>query len=267
MRVWLVSVLFVLFSDYSFAFGRDGHLLVAQLAFAHLSDDTKAEMQKIMGKGYRQEWIASANWAQELADRRANAWMQVLHYVWFDSEDTGFLPDKHCVNNQCVVASILESEKVLLSDRFTLQDKRKALKYLVHYIADIHQPTNCGYRRDEGGRKVLLKTPDLSKVSLHWVWETGLLREMGKPWFAHAQELNQRLKKEMKEQWQTPVDPVSWAFECHEVAKTVAYELARTGKWNAAYAKDANEVIEEQLQKAAVRTAAMLNKIYDRPNE
>lgn len=245
-----------------FSFGRDGHLTVAQLATPYLSEATQAEMERLMGKGYLQEWVASANWPQEVSDRPDKKWMQSLHRTWFEPGDTEFLPDKHCNNNRCSVAAILEAQKVLSNNKFTKQQKRQAFKYLVHYVADAHQPTNCGFNRDEGGRKILLKAPDLNKVTLHWVWETGLLKETSLPPFAYAVKLNKDLTLENRQQWAGNTDPASWVLECHEIAVSVAYELARKGKWNSAYSRTALPVIEEQIRKAAIRTAAMLNEIY-----
>jgi hypothetical protein len=53
----------------------------------------------------------------------------------------------------------------------------KALKYLVHLVADIHQPLHAGYRDDRGGNQFQLRA-FMRGSNLHAVWDSGLLRQL-----------------------------------------------------------------------------------------
>ena len=49
-----------------------------------------------------------------------------------------------------------------------------ALKLLVHFIADMHQPMHCGRPNDRGGNDVKVKWFG-SSTNLHHVWDSDLI--------------------------------------------------------------------------------------------
>lgn len=254
-------LLFCLYSNVSHAFNKTGHQIVASSSYKLLDGDGKLFLANVIGADSRQEWIASANWPAEMSGMKGQEWRIPLHRVWFDVEDTKFDANQHCPFNGCVVGAILESKAILKSKQSTPQQKRQAIKYLLHYTADIHQPTNCGFLRDEGGRKIMLKTPELTKVNLHWVWESGILQNHGQNWSQISSSLLNELSTETIQEWRSEMDPQVWAWECHNEARNTAYKLALDGKWGMTYYKKAWPTYEQQLQKAAVRLANMINEI------
>lgn len=260
-RVIVLLILFGL-SGQSAAFGVDGHRVVAMISFAYLNDPAKQQLESLLGESYRQEWIGSSYWAAEESEKAGNEWMMALHHVWFDPEDEGFDPGKHCPANRCAVGAILESQRVLQDESFTQQQKRQAFKYLLHYVADLHQPTNCGFRKDQSGQKIWLKTAELTNVNLHWIWQTGMLQKNEKRWSTLAIEMVREMPQDNLQQWAENLDPVAWAWECHQTARSTAYLLALDKKWGNKYYKDAWPVYEEQLQKAGVRLAYLINEIF-----
>ena len=237
--------------------------MVAKLTASLMSDQTEQAMEAIMGKYWRQEWVASADWAADQSRRPGKTWMRKMHYTWFEVGDQAFDPEKNCMENHCSVAAVLQSKMVLKGDHFSKQQKRQALKYLVHYVADLHQPTNCGFSKDESGRKILLATPDLKKVNLHWVWETGMMDKKASGWNTIAGQLRRDIEPESMSQWSGEMSPAQWVVECHQVSKDVAYRLANKKSWDSEYFMEAEPTYNEQLIKASVRAAAMLNEIFE----
>ncbi|WP_169748930.1 S1/P1 nuclease [Gynuella sunshinyii] len=258
----LLIALFCL-STRTMAFSREGHEVIAGLAFTMLSDESHKALSSLMGSQYRLEWVGSSYWAHELSQRPGNEWMQSLHEVQFDTDATAFSPTKDCADNKCVVAAILESEKVIKERaKFTLVQQRHAVKFLLNYVGDIHQPTNCGFKRDDNGRKILLESGD-KKVNLHWIWDTGILQLTGKKWSTLAGEFAKQIKPEQTAAWTADMDPQHWVWECHQVARNVAYQSALDKKkWDMGYYKSAWPTYEEQLKKAAVRLAYLLNDLF-----
>jgi hypothetical protein len=265
MKRWIHGIvlgLLVGLSAQSLAYDRDGHRVVAMISFSYLNDAAKQELERLLGSNYRQEWIGSSYWAAEESEKVGNEWMQALHRVWFDPEDQGFDQDKHCPRNRCVVGAILESRHVLEQNGYSQQEKRQAFKFLLHFVADIHQPTNCGFRRDQSGQKIWLKSPDLTNVNLHWIWQTAMLKKQEKRWSTLAIELVRDMPQDEVVMWTENLDPVAWAWECHQIARETAYLLALDKKWGNQYYKEAWPVYEQQLQKAGIRLATMINEIY-----
>lgn len=262
-RYFPIIFALLMFSNQALAFGAEGHRIITMMSASFLDPAAKGAMAEIMGKSWRQEWIASSNWAAEQEKKKGYEWMTLNHRAWFEVGDTEFDPEKHCPKNQCSVAAILGSMKVLKNDDYSQQQKRKALKYIVHYVGDIHQPTNCGFHKDMSGRKILLETPDLQKVNLHWIWERALLSKKEGNWSTIATVLRRDVEEEDIADWQTVLDPKVWAWDCHVLAKEVAYKLAAPKLWGNEYFIEAEETLDLQLKMAAVRTAGLLNKVFE----
>ncbi|MGD0130003.1 MAG: S1/P1 nuclease, partial [Terriglobia bacterium] len=64
----------------------------------------------------------------------------------------------------------------------------EALKFVIHFVADLHQPLHCEDDGDNGGnaRHVIF---DGHPDNLHWVWDTGLLQHITRDPEALAAEL------------------------------------------------------------------------------
>ena len=81
----------------------------------------------------------------------------------------------------------LAAQIAILKDASTPRDKRdEALRFVVHFVGDMHQPLHVGERGDQGGNKVQVTLID-HPTNLHSAWDSGLL----KLWFqadpaAHA---------------------------------------------------------------------------------
>ena len=58
-------------------------------------------------------------------------------------------------------------------------DKRlNALKYVVHLVADVHQPLHAGYADDRGGNRHQLQAFGRG-TNVHALWDSGLIENMG----------------------------------------------------------------------------------------
>ena len=63
-------------------------------------------------------------------------------------------PVRDCPHDDCVVAKIKEFERVLADRQAPERQRLEALKYLVHYVGDIHQPLHASDNHDRGGNNV-----------------------------------------------------------------------------------------------------------------
>jgi hypothetical protein len=164
--------------------------------------------------------------------------------------------------------------KKVLADRKATRYKRyTALRFVVHFLGDIHQPLHCTTRDDAGGNAepvLFLGTYD-PHVKLHQVWDTSLVDYLrGRmPVEVYAGKLNQKVTEKNAADWVADMSPRTWAKESHELAKRVAYPPVLDQKWEANravpvrldrdYVQRAAPVVEVQLMKAGVRLARVLN--------
>lgn len=229
---------------------------MVQLATLRLNDGARAALEDLYGPRWQVDLVNLANWAHDHAPS------EELRTVLFDADDTGFDAAKHCPRNRCVVGAILESRTVLIRNSFEKSDKRRAMQYLIHFMTDMHVPINAGLKRDNAGHLIALKTSELERVNLNWIWTEALYREFESPVFAMAQQYQREITEEEAQEWLSSMSVVDWAWETHQIAMDVAYPLAVRGEYDAAYRSEAEPVLEMQLKKAAVRLAALLNELY-----
>jgi nuclease S1 len=158
------------------AWGPKGHRLVAGLASGELSPRARAEVARLL-RGEAEPTLAGvANWADDLRDhpaagdqdlgKRSARW----HYVNLAEDDCGYTPPKQCPNGDCLIEAIAR-QRALLADRGQSDAVRaQALKFLVHFVGDAHQPLHAGYARDKGGNTIQVQL-DGKGTNLHWVWD------------------------------------------------------------------------------------------------
>ena len=58
---------------------------------------------------------------------------------------------RFCSGGDCVVERIKHFRSVLADRRAPLRDRQRALLFLVHLVADVHQPLHVGDHHDKGG--------------------------------------------------------------------------------------------------------------------
>ncbi len=174
LRTLLHTCLFALavHSHHALAWGSDGHKIVAMLAEAQLSPAARKEVDRLLAQEPSATLASNSTWADEHRNPATAAW----HYVNFPRGDCNYLPERDCPDGKCVVAAIDRQIEVL---RTPGDDEKRltALKYVVHFIGDIHQPLHAGFGDDRGGNSYQLQA-FMRGSNLHAVWDTGLIKSL-----------------------------------------------------------------------------------------
>jgi len=152
----------------------------------------------------------------------------------------------------------------VLADRNAPHDQRvEALKFLVHFVGDIHQPLHAiGEAR--GGNEIHIsqfgsQTCGTRPCNLHFAWDIGLLEheKLREPdYVTHVEKLiaSQGVWR------QAEGTPTNWANESFELAKKVW--LNDGGTVDEAYYRRNIQIIDERLALAGVRLARALNQTF-----
>jgi hypothetical protein len=189
-----ISVFLVLFLCYPLhAWDSTGHAIVALVAESRLTPTARATVSVLVGE----ESLAQiASWADQVRNQQTAPW----HYVNIEIEETQYEPDRHCPEQQCVIGQIERFRHTLGDPSMDIEKRRKALKYVVHFVADLHQPLHAGQRHDRGGNDVKVEflgqifNPATKKPwNLHQVWDNGLLSRYAPGASQAVQQLNQWL--------------------------------------------------------------------------
>jgi len=190
------------------------------------------------------------------------------HFINLPRDSKGLKSDQCPTADKCVLTAILNDSEVLSSRNEKAADRLIALKFLGHWVGDIHQPLHVSFEDDRGGNSVLVT--GLCDANLHSAWDTCLvLKAVGEDVGEAATELLKTITPARIESW-THSAPMDWANESFAIAEQARTEYCiRQGascdhpsgkvKIDAAYVAVNTPIVREQLQKAGVRLAHMLD--------
>jgi len=246
-----------------FAWGPEGHAIVATIADRRLNDQARAQVADLLGPGVKMRDVAS--WADEVRSQRSES--APWHYVDIpiDGNDNVFNETRDGQNGNNVIDAINRFVAIMTDSSKPMNDRSEALKFVIHFVGDIHQPLHCSDRGDKGGNTRLVFLLDQpTALNLHRVWDSGILHlSMGNtPVDVYASGLNARISASQAADWARGT-PEDWANESHKIAVDAVYKgVPPDGpppKLTQDYV-DANEkVIDQQLERAGVRLAMVLN--------
>ena len=241
-----------------YAWGPEGHSLVARIATAELTPAAQAKVAEILGPG---ETLASiSSWADQVRRQRANT--APWHYIDIPIDKPHMDMARDCAKDDCVVAQIALERVTLKDPAATPVQRKEALMFLVHFVGDMHQPLHSSDNQDKGGNDVHVVFFD-RPGNLHGTWDSGLLSRMGKEDDLFPVLLKEAQKHQKKWSKGTVGD---WAEESHKAAQKIVYgKLPREPKGTpeplgADYEAAADPVIRTQIEKAGDRLARVLNE-------
>ena len=139
----------------------------------------------------------------------------------------GLSSDTCASASACVVTAIKKDFDVLSSSSASQAQKLASLKFLGHWVGDIHQPLHVSFEDDRGGNNVLV-TGECGP-NLHAAWDTCLvLKAVGEDVGAAATELMKTITPAGIESW-THSEPMDWANESFAIAD---HERALAGQYD-----------------------------------
>lgn len=259
-----------------------GHRLVGELAQRQLQPEAAAEVQHLLADEPEPTLAGVANWADELRQSSPEAYKRTgrWHYVNTPPDaDCLYVPERDCPDGECIIAAI-DSQLALLADRSQSDDvRRDALKFVVHFIGDVHQPMHNNNHDDAGGNRyqISLRTglqPEayardkyangVMGTNLHAVWDYYVLGEAGLDTAAYADRLTAGGVRPLA----TPVaDTVTWSREsCRLVSGWGVYPEGHI--LDGRYPEQMRPLAERRVMQAGYRLADALNRaLGDTPSD
>jgi hypothetical protein len=295
-RLFLIAAICapILASPPAMAWDVEGHAIVALVAEHYLDPAVKQQVDAILaadtdpltGHGIAD----AANWADRFRD--SDAMTTKTHYRatrqwhWIDLEIDHPDLDAACFHlhgvpvtapasagpaDDCIVDKI-EAFTVELSTKSTPPAERLlALKYLLHFIGDLHQPLHASDNHDQGGSKIKVTAAGSEPGTLHHYWNQDFLDFLGDDPKGIADDLADGVRQSKTLEKMQAGAPVDWAWESFALAKDHAYGKLPPPQPDGSYVlppdytTDAIETVRLQLARAGVRLAATLNKALAKP--
>jgi len=240
------------------AWGPEGHALVARIAEAQLTAGARAKVVEILGPGSTMASVSS--WPDEI--RRNRPETGPWHYVDIPIDKPGLDMARDCPDGKCVIGVIAAMRTKLRDPALPADQRREALMFVIHFIGDMHQPLHSSNNGDHGGNQVHIVFQD-QPGNLHGLWDSGLLARMGKEddLFPRLSAASARRRKKFAKG--TVSD---WAEQAHKLAQQMVYGKLPGGEpgaplvIGAEYERQADQLIELQIERAGARVAAVLNQ-------
>lgn len=283
----------------AWAWGDVGHEVVALIAWGRLDAPVRDKIQQLLatdthalrmadGRMTNVSFATQATWPDYYRQSQGPAglpYQQTHRWHFADIEIKGGTLDQACFSypalppglpasegaeEDCVVDKIVQFKTELASPATAPAERLLALKYLLHFVGDVHQPLHASDDHDAGGNAKRVSAAGIPAGKLHHYWDTEFVLRLPAPQRtadAIAATLAPRITASQAHQWSSP-DPRAWALEANATARSKAYgELpppkvvagVATYALSPAYVNDATAAVRVQLEKAGVRLALLLN--------
>jgi hypothetical protein len=164
-----------------------------------------------------------------------------------------------------VIGQIERFRKTLADPSAPRAKRRKALKYLIHFVGDLHQPLHAGENYDRGGNDMQVEFMGQATNSfnrkpwnLHAVWDSGILEQYDPDPRNLAVTLNIWLESRSEKTLITG-SVADWAMQSHDIARDHAYDLPANRRLGEDYVAPNVPVVSEQAR-AGARLAHILNQ-------
>jgi S1/P1 Nuclease len=263
----------------AFAWGPVGHETVAYIAEDHLTPVAKQAVESLLGADL--DLADVSNWADQvrLTSRPETAgW----HFIDIpdrrggvvESDEPNFCSQGS--HDNCVVNQIGLDEAQLANARATAVQKLEALKFLVHFVGDVHQPLHCADDSDRGGNEKVVRfvkpasrSTTGTKIKLHALWDRLIEIQTKESARELASELEQSITDSELSSWQSGT-PADWAWESFEIAHDAIYSEFSAGPTDSSgvalprdyYSTKMRDIVNTQLERAGIRLAWVLNELF-----
>ena len=240
------------------SWGVTGHRTIGRIAEDHLTPEAKAGVKDLLGH----ERLADVStWADEI--RSANPETGPWHFLNLPSGLSYYEFEKQVLTMQQanVYSALLSAERELKDPKMPYIKRRDALKFIVHFVGDIHQPMHVSHAEDKGGNTIQLSFEGAG-TNLHALWDTNLLEKQGLSYDKLADKFDHATPGQIKK-WQSD-PPIIWAWESYQVSPILYTEIDTMQNKNLGkdYYDTHMPVVELRIEKAGIRLAGVLNSIF-----
>jgi nuclease S1 len=264
-RLHALIAIVALASVNAHAWGAQGHRLVALVAANRLAPTARENVRWLLGD----ETLADvSSWADQYLE--GNTQTALWHYLNIPPEATGYDRDRDCplqpgvtagsrndTWRDCAVDRILYSRARLADASLDRADRAIALKFLVHFVGDLHQPFHAlGVER--GGNGIPVSAFGAS-YNLHSIWDSALIAHRGLDDPHYVAAIEDEIRQNRWDRVPTGV-PAEWAVESFWLAKAAL--LPPQANVDEAYYRAQVPVIDKRLALAGLRLAALLNASF-----
>ena len=252
---FLLLILIIGFSFPAKAYDVVGHRIVADIAYHNLNCRTRHKVDKLLGK---HSLIYDAKWPDDIKSDSAYSYSYNWH---FQNLKDGMNPAdiQYLFNHPKAEGEHLFFALDSLSRRLKKNNSdAEALKFIIHFVADMHQPMHLGRAGDRGGNDIYVKWFG-KDIRLHQLWDTQMLEGQKFSYSEYSQYLMDKFAKRKKEvRRQSLPESLEAVYLLRE--QIYAYDYTNLSAYNYMYIF--NDNLDETLYRGGIQLANLLNKLF-----
>jgi len=288
------------------AWGCQGHQTVALIAEKHLTPEAKQwvlqlladnpiepKLNRYCGGAARDALADAATWADDVRGERKNGpW----HYIDIPRGSKRGALEPFCGKDGCVTQALAEQLAILKNKSVDAGKRADALRYVIHFVGDLHQPLHTITNADEGGNCVPVKYLRRAarehnhsfSPNLHSLWDTAIPERdaEGADPAEYAETLDGLFSPQFDAWQKAGIHIDDWVWEGFDYAENTVYGnltpkvaiepnvpvhscsddnnigerlLHENIAADETYQEKASPVVERRLAEAGVRLAMILN--------
>jgi len=258
--IFIAIILSVAATPEARAWGCEGHQVVALIAKMHLDPHAQAMVDQILkdspvDPGLRRfcqpvstdPIVDAATWADDYRDDHPET--EGWHFFDIPRGAKRHNIDQYCpASTSCITAQLKAQIAILKSPAADPVTRANALRFVIHFAGDIHQPLHCTTNSDQGGncvpvdffgaapqpKSVTTKNPGPPYIphnviiyypNLHNTWDSRILGRItqGETVDQVAAQLNGQFKDKIASWQHGGMIFDDWAWESHELAENTSY--------------------------------------------
>lgn len=266
------------------AWGSLGHTTIAYLAQNFVCDRTLKFAQSLLNDNSTAYMANVATWADSYRNEAGGEFSSVFHYI--DALDNppqncNVVYERDCPEEGCIVSAIANYSSRAFQPLLGITEQQKALKWIIHFIGDIHQPLHVE-NLAIGGNQINV-TFNGVKTNLHAIWDTQIPQKAIGNFsqtnaFTWAKNLTAEIRygqyKKESRTWLKGLkveDPIGsamlWANDANKFVCTTVLPNGTDAVFgkelSGAYYETAIPVVRKQIAKAGYRLAAWLDAVVE----
>jgi hypothetical protein len=244
------------------AWSMTTHAVICEMAWQRLDYSARAFVQAVRRADPRARpgslFSSSCAWADSVRNTTHRETYE-YHFINGQRGAPTIEWQRDCGAYDCVATAVIRYARYLADPPRSRSDslrRAEALKFLGHFVGDLHQPLHAGYRDDLGGNLHQVRWRNSTR-NLHAVWD-GMLPERAR---ATTLDDARRMAAETTDadaaRWAT-MNVFGWVGESWQLTTRQVYAFGANEDLAAAYADRMAPIVTIQMKKAAVRLAHLI---------
>lgn len=255
-KLLLATAALALTASPALGWGKIGHRVTGAIAQLYLSEDAQAAIAEILGV---EDLAEASTWPDFMRSSSEEFWHAAgpYHYVTIP-EGTTYIRELLAPEQGDAFTALEQFSDIVVDESRSLEERQRALRFIVHIIGDLHQPFHVGDGTDRGGNDVTVVFFE-NVTTLHLAWDEDMVEHEQLSYSEMSEWLNRRITAEQLDEWSV-TDPHVWIAESAAIRPTLYPDDAEL-QWN--YVFQHRATMRQRLSQGGVRMAAYLNELFE----